>query len=200
MQISIVLRVSFILASTLPGFVVADPLRYNVSLNSQVRSAYSGSRGMTVSWNTYTQLENPTVVYGTSKNKLKFTASGGESVTYPSSLTYNNHVKISGLKPDTTYYYLPEHLIENSDLIGPFTFKTSRAAGDTTPYAVAIVIDMGAMGSEGLTTSAGTGIAPQDILMPGEQNTIQSLTSLVETYDFVLHRLCTHFTFHCVSN
>jgi hypothetical protein len=150
---------------------------------------------MTVSWNTYSQLTNPTVIYGTSKERLNLIASGGESVTYPTSLTFNNHVKISGLLPDTTYYYLPEHLINNPDLIGPFTFKTSRIAGDTTPYSIAVVVDMGAMGSEGLTTTAGTGTAPQDILMPGEQNTIQSLTALVETYDFVIHRVYTNYTF-----
>lgn len=166
----------------------ADPLRYNVSLNSQVRSAYNGPTGMTISWNTYYELEKPTVHYGLSPDKLLNRAAGGESVTYASSLTYNNHVKLEGLKPDTQYWYLPEHLINSSSLVGPFTFKTAKPSGDPTPFSMAVVVDMGATGSEGLSDTAGKGIIPQDILLPGEQNTIQSFTTSHGTYDFVLHR------------
>lgn len=168
----------------------ADELRYNVSLNSQVRTAYAGPYGITISWNTYYQLSQPTVHYGLSPQSLSQVAVSTNSSTYPSSLTYNNHVRISGLQPNTQYYYLPEHLINNTDLVGPFEFKTARLAGDMHPYSIAVVVDMGAMGSEGLTTTAGTGISSDDILMPGEQNTIQSLTAELDTYEFLMQRQC----------
>jgi len=163
-------------------------LNYNKSLNSQVRSAYHGSTGMTISWNTYYELSNPTVKYGYSANDLTFTASSNDSSTYNTSLTYNNHVKLNNLLPNIQYYYLPTQMINGSEGAEPFTFTTSRPLGDTTPYTAAVVVDMGAMGSEGLTTSAGTGISAQEILLPGEQNTIQSLASQASTYDFLMHR------------
>ncbi|KAG9244901.1 Metallo-dependent phosphatase-like protein [Calycina marina] len=167
--------------------VNADPLRYNMSLNSQVRSAYAGPHAITVSWNTYYELTPPIVHFGESKNALSRRASSDVSVTYPTSLTYNNHVRIEGLQPDTKYWYLPEHLINSTEAVGPFTFRTPRLIGDETPYSVALIVDMGAMGSEGLGDTAGATIATQDILMPGEQNTIQSLAKAVDSYDFVMH-------------
>ena len=162
-------------------------LNYNKSLNSQVRSAYHGSTGITISWNTYNQLSNPTVHYGLSPNQLSQVAVGNVSVTYNTSLTYNNHVLISGLLPNMQYYYLPDHLLPDA-VAEPFTFRTSRPLGDSSPLHVAVVIDMGAMGDEGLTTYAGKGVPSQEILLPGEQNTIQSLASQTSTYDFVAHR------------
>ncbi|KAG9563418.1 Metallo-dependent phosphatase, partial [Aureobasidium melanogenum] len=172
-----------LLAST---FALGEALNYNKSLNSQVRSAYHGSTGITISWNTYDELSNPTVHYGLNVNQLDQIATGNVSVTYNTSLTYNNHVQISGLLPNMQYYYLPEHLLPDA-VPEPFTFTTSRPLGDNTPLHVAVVIDMGAMGDEGLTTYAGTGVASQEILLPGEQNTIQSLASQTSTFDFVAH-------------
>lgn len=71
----------------------------------QHRLAYAGDTGMHVSWNTYSQLSKPTVRYGTSPHNLNMEASSNISVTYQTSTTYNNHVKITGLEPDTLYYY-----------------------------------------------------------------------------------------------
>ena len=173
-----------LLAST---FALGEALNYNKSLNSQVHSAFHGSTGITISWNTYNQLGNPTVHYGLNPSQLDQIAVGDVSVTYNTSLTYNNHVQISGLLPNMQYYYLPEHLLPDA-ISEPFTFKTSRPLGDATPFNVAVVIDMGAMGDEGLTDYAGKGVASQEILLPGEQNTIQSLASQLSTYDFVAHR------------
>jgi hypothetical protein len=118
-------------------------------------------------------------------------ASSDVSITYDTSLTYNNHVKITGLTPDTMYYYLPVPMIEsptNGEVAGPFTFKTSKVAGDSTPYSIAVVVDMGTMGPEGLTTSAGKGVSPNNILKPGEINTIRSLSAAVDQFEFLWHR------------
>ena len=56
-----------------------------------------------------------------------------------------------------------------------------------TPYSIAVVVDMGTMGPEGLYTSAGTGVAANNILKPGETNTVQSLTSAVDQFEFLWH-------------
>jgi hypothetical protein len=86
------------------------------------------------------------------------------------------------------YFFLPDHLLANTGQ-EPFTF-TTRPIGDMSSLRVAVVIDMGVMGDEGLTTYGGKGVDPKELLPPGEQNTIQSLASQVSTYDFVAHRKC----------
>jgi Purple acid Phosphatase, N-terminal domain len=180
--------------------VPTSALNYNVSLNSQTHLAYAGPHGMMVSWNTYEQLTKPTVKYGLTPNNLNFEASSTVSVTYNTSLTYNNHVKITGLHHDTTYYYKPTEMMESDENTGPFSFRTSRRKGDTTPYSIAVVVDMGTFGPEGLSTTAGTGVSPNNILQPGEKNTIQSLTDALDDIDFVLHRRSCAITVKINSN
>jgi acid phosphatase type 7 len=168
------------------------------SNNSQVRLAYAGNTGMYVSWNTFKKLRNPAVIYGLSPSSMNKYASSDVSVTYPTSLTYNNHVKITGLRPDTTYYYLPIGMHEDGTPFHhettsrPYIFRTSRPAGDGTPYSVAVVIDLGTMGSLGLTTTAGNGVASTNILGPKDNNTIQSLAAVKDSYDFLWHRKPLH--------
>ncbi|KUJ16457.1 Metallo-dependent phosphatase [Mollisia scopiformis] len=147
----------------------------------QIRLAYQGPTAMMVSWNTFSQLTNPTVSYGLSPNALTQTASSSVSVTYPTSLTYNNHVNITGLAPFTTYYYLPQY----SNATTPYTFTTARAAGDQTPYTVGVVVDMGTFGALGLSTVVGTGAA--NPLAVNEQTTIAALTEMIDSYEFIVH-------------
>lgn len=112
----------FFLALLLPASLVYGEanIAYNVSLNSQVRSAFAGPHGITISWNTFVQLDAPTVHFGTSEGSMDQTASSNVSVTYPSSLTYNNHVRILNLEANTQYWYLPDGLID--DTVGPIHF------------------------------------------------------------------------------
>ncbi|KAK4540463.1 hypothetical protein LTR36_009209 [Oleoguttula mirabilis] len=147
----------------------------------QIRLAYAGETGMYVSWNTYSQLTQPTVSYGKHPEDLTHSTSSNVSVTYQTSATYNNHVKLEGLEPGTQYYYQPQH----SNVSKPFSFKTSRPAGDHTPFVVAVVVDLGTMGEDGLTTHVGTGAA--NPLTPGETNTIQSLQDYEDEYEFLMH-------------
>jgi hypothetical protein len=156
------------------------------AINSQIRLAYHGDNGMMVSWNTFHKLGKPTVHFGLSASNLNETASSKISVTYPTSLTYNNHVLLTGLSPNTTYFYLPAHLADSHSSV-PYNFTTSRVAGDMTPFSIAVVVDLGTMGTRGLTTSAGTGVKPQNILKPGETNTIESLTKYRNDFDFIWH-------------
>lgn len=103
-------------------------------------------------------------------------------VIYPTSTTYKSHVRLSGLKPDTNYYYQPECSNSNT----PFTFVTSRAAGDHTPFTAAVVVDLDTVGSLVLSTSAGTGGAIP--LKLDENNTIETLESMLQEFDLLWHR------------
>ncbi|OAA63085.1 metallophosphoesterase [Cordyceps fumosorosea ARSEF 2679] len=151
----------------------------------QIRLAYHGDEGMMVSWNTFEHVAGPSVRWGLSRDNLDNTASSETSVTYPTSTTYNNHVLVAGLQPDTTYYYLPSPLPQGNH--EPYSFKTARPAGDAQPFSVAVVIDLGTMGRLGLTDHAGKGARPENVLKPGEKNTIDSLASTAGGWDFMLH-------------
>ncbi|CAK7274865.1 hypothetical protein SEPCBS57363_006384 [Sporothrix epigloea] len=180
------------ISTTLLAFVgtaTASVIINNSSVTSQVRVAFNGDNGMVVSWNTFDQLSNPTVLYGLSADSLTLSASSDVSVTYPTSLTYNNHVLIKGLLPDTTYYYQPQHLLANETVYGPYTFKTARPAGDLTPYSIAFVCDLGTMGSGtlGLTDIHNKKTDTNEELKPGEKNTVDSLAALMDTYEFIVH-------------
>ena len=137
---------------------------------------------MTVSWNTFSKLSRPTVRYGSSPDALSHLATSEVSVTYPTSLTYNNHVKINGLEPDTLYYYLPQC----SNSTKPYTMRTSREAGNDKPYTVAVAVDMGLMGPQGLSTKVGKGA--DNPLGPNDTNTMQSLQMRKSEFDFLWHR------------
>jgi hypothetical protein len=50
------------------------------------------------------------------------------------------------------------------------------------------VVDMGTMGPQGLTTTAGTGVAKTNVLGPKDNDTIQSLAAVVNQYEFLWHR------------
>ena len=168
-------------AAFLDGMAKADPGKTNGTTPMQLRLAYAGDTAMMVSWNTYDKLKKPTVKYGLSAESLHHTASSSISVTYATSSTYNNHVKITGLKPDTEYFYQPEF----SNVTKPYTFRTSRPAGNGKPYSVAVVVDLGTMGNDGLTTHVGKGA--DNPLKLGETNTIESLAEHKSSYDFLWH-------------
>lgn len=152
----------------------------------QIRLAYHGADGMTVSWNTFEKATKPQVKWGLAKDNLANTSTSNISMTYPTSTTYNNHVLVDGLRPDTTYYYLPSPLPQG-DHGEPYTFTTARSIGDARSFAVAIAIDLGTMGRLGLTDSAGKGVDKEKILEPGEKNTIDSLAQTKSSYDFIWH-------------
>ncbi|KFY05487.1 hypothetical protein V492_08504 [Pseudogymnoascus sp. VKM F-4246] len=147
---------------------------------TQIRLAYAGDKGMAVSWNTKERLTKPTVYFGKlgDKNLNRF-ATSKISTTYPTSSTYSNHVVISGLQEDTTYYYMPQCATQT------YVFTTARSAGNKAEFSFAMIGDMGTFGPDGLSTTVGKGAS--NPLKPGEHTTIQSLMSLKNSYDFVWH-------------
>src|SRR5260370_15300647 len=64
---------------------------------SQFRIAYNGGKGVTVSWSSANQIQNPVVWYGEDTKHLK-QSSVGTSTTYPTAVTWDNHVIIDNLK------------------------------------------------------------------------------------------------------
>lgn len=149
---------------------------------TQVRLAYAGDHGMAVSWNTKQQLTNPTVYFGKDQS-LNRVAQSDVSTTYPSSSTYNNHVALTGLEPDTAYFYKP-----NCGNV-TYTFTTARRPGQGTEFSFAMVGDMGTFGPDGLSTTVGKGAA--NPLKPGDLTTIQSLAARQGSYDFIWHGMRT---------
>lgn len=147
----------------------------------QIRLAYAGDRGMSVSWNTKQKLSKPTVYFGSRSDDLDGSASSDMSITYPTSSTYNNHVTITGLQPDTRYYYKPQC----GDRA--YSFTTARSVGKGEKFKFAMVGDLGTMGPDGLSTKVGKGAA--NPLKPGDKTTIDSLHALKTSYDFVWHGL-----------
>ncbi|KAF8851428.1 Metallo-dependent phosphatase [Acephala macrosclerotiorum] len=145
---------------------------------TQIRLAYNGDRGMAVSWNTFSKLNEPTVAWGKDSH-MRDSSNSKVSTTYQSSTTWNNHVVIYGLDPDTMYYYSPQ--------CGNVTynFTTARTAGKGATYKFAMIGDMGTFGPDGLSTTVGTGA--KNPLQPGELTTIQSLSSRINDYDLVWH-------------
>jgi hypothetical protein len=111
---------------------------------SQFRLAFNGPTGLTVSWNTPTSQDSPTVYYGTDPCELSGSASGTSTI-YDTDNTWDNHVSISGLQPNTQYYYRVSSM--SSDGYDPesmgFYFTTARAAGDDTPFSIAFFCDLG---------------------------------------------------------
>jgi len=150
----------------------------------QIRHAYAGPTGMQLSWNTFSKLPAaPTVHYGFTFDFLPFVSSlkNGQSVTYLTSLTFNNHVRLTHLFPNTKYFWRPAFSNETSI----FSFTTPREKGDHTPFKAAVVVDLGLIGPDGLSTTVGKGAA--NPLQPGEITTIQSLQQHND-FDFLWHR------------
>ncbi|KAK4052850.1 hypothetical protein OIV83_002138 [Microbotryomycetes sp. JL201] len=169
------------------GVHVPGAIPANETEPLQHRLAFAGPTGVTVSWSSFAKLDSPTVFYGLKPSQLDKVASSGRSTTYPTSRTYNNHVKITGLQPNTVYYYK----VSNTNTAGAayrplYTFRTARPAGDTTPFTIAAFADLGLMGPDGLSTR-GCPNCPVTTLKPGETNTIQSLIEHAAEFEWMHH-------------
>lgn len=160
---------------------VDNPVPANVLQPVQFRVAFAGAaagKSAAISWNTYEKLpQAPTLRYGRDPDNLSFSVSG-TSNTYVTSTTWNHHVVLEDLEPDTVYFYQ----VKGSKT---FQFKTALAAGANKEFDFAAAIDMGVMGEYGLSTRVGKGA--EGALKPGEKNTIDSLIDNFDNYDFIVH-------------
>lgn len=163
---------------------VKNPVPQNILEPVQFRVAYAGTsagESAAVSWNTYGEISgSPVLRYGLDPDNLSKSATGSSN-TYATSTTWNHHVVLEGLQPDTVYYYQ----VEGSDKSRTFHFKTAIAPGTNKEFTFAAAIDLGVMGEYGLSTWVGDGA--EGPLKVGEKNTIDSLLDDFDEYDFLLH-------------
>ncbi|KAM0747422.1 Metallo-dependent phosphatase [Meredithblackwellia eburnea MCA 4105] len=170
------------------GVHVPGQIPANLYEPLQHRLAYAGTTGMTVSWSTFIHLEQPQVAYGLKPDKLNMIANSTLSTTYPTSRTWNNHVKLQNLQPGTKYYYRVSYTnCAYCAYLPTYSFTTARAKGDPTPFTFAAFADLGLMGHDGLSTRMGPLANSSRPLGANETNTIQSLLQLKDTYEFLLH-------------
>lgn len=168
------------------GIVGVEPLP-PIHPSSQLRLALAGDYDMAVSWNTDIRHQvtkggnkNPQVCYGICPRHLD-SCIDAYSETYPTSHTWNHHVKLSPLEPGTIYYY---KIAGDDDHKTLRHFKTppKRGIKDKKEWSFAFVADLGTMGKFGLGYhDDGDGWA----LDPGEENTITALVDELDSYDFL---------------
>jgi len=157
---------------------------YDSTTPTQQRIAVMGPNAISVGWNTYKKINKPCVQYGTCNDCLTLEACSTSSATYSGSRTYSNAVTLTGLTPATTYYY--KIVSANSSVEH---FMSPRTAGDTTPFALSAVIDMGVYGVDGFTIKMDQ--TKRDIIpsiAPSlNHTTIGRLATTIDDYEFVLH-------------
>lgn len=159
---------------------------YNLYEPLQQRLAIVNATTMAVSWNTYRPLGDDAVVhYGVDPLNLDRVART-EQTTFETSRTWSHHAVLTGLQPKTEYHYRVAHTnCFACNTLPTYSFRTPRAPGDAESYSVAVVADMGLMGPDGLSDTAGEGAS--GALGPNETNTIQSLVQNLDAYDHLIH-------------
>ena len=134
-------------------------------------------------WNTYTELSQSCVQYGTSTTELSLEACSSGSTTYSTSRTYSNAVTLTGLAPATTYYY---KIVSTNSSVDHFL--SPRAPGDKTPFNVNAIIDLGVYGPDGFTVSEKTKKDTIPSINPTlNHSTIDRLAQTVDDYEFIIH-------------
>jgi acid phosphatase type 7 len=139
---------------------------------------------ISVGWNTYEQLSQSCVQYGTSSDDLSLEACSSSSETYPTSRTYSNAVTLTDLTPATTYYY---KIVSTNSSIEHFV--SPRVAGDKTPFTMSIVIDLGVYGADGYTIEMDQ--TKRDTIPSIDpalnHTTIDRLADNINNYELVVH-------------
>lgn len=158
------------------------PIPADKTTPTQTRLTFYSPDSISVAWNTYAQISQPCVAYGTSPYSLtsRSCSPASSSTTYPTSRTYFNNVILNNLTSATQYYYKIEST--NSTVL---SFKSAPAVGSTSPFTVNAVIDMGVYGADGYTTTK-----KRDIPFIPPSLTHSTIEQLVESsgeYDFVIH-------------
>lgn len=140
---------------------------------------------MSVGWNTYEQLAEPCVEYGTTTSLLLKSCST-ISVTYNTSRTWSNTVILKDLTPATTYYYKIVSTNSTTE-----TFLSARTPGDKTPFTVSAVIDLGVYGADGFTVDVDGDMSRKRAIPEVDPSlnhtTIGRLADTYDDFEFVIH-------------
>ena len=133
-------------------------------------------------WNTYQQLNETCVHYGSSSDDLSSKVCSTGSTTYKTSRTWANAVILSDLKPATTYYYKIDSTNSSVD-----HFLSPRTAGDKTPFNLDIVIDLGVYGANGFTAKSTKKDTIPYVQPELNHSTIGRLAQTIDDYEIILH-------------
>ncbi|KAJ5548323.1 hypothetical protein N7513_005557 [Penicillium frequentans] len=150
----------------------------------QQRLAVYGPNSVSVGWNTYEQLNQSCVTYGTSADDLSSKACSTGSSTYSTSRTWSSAVVLTDLTPATTYYY---KIVSTNSTVDHFL--SPRTPGDKTPFNLDVVIDLGVYGADGFTISS-TNSKKDTIpyVQPAlNHTTIGRLADTVDDYEIIIH-------------
>jgi len=115
----------------------------------QIHLAFAGETtgtGMTVSWATFEEVSDSTLWVGDSEDSLEAVDTTVSSVSYYSDDTYDlhhHHATISGLSPNTIYYYKVGSSSQTTYQSDVATFKTARSADDDSTFNMIIYGDVG---------------------------------------------------------
>ncbi len=140
---------------------------------------------VSIGWNTYQKLDQSCVEYGTSGDALTGrVCSADAAVTYATSRTYFNTVTLAGLAPATTYYY---RIVSGNSSVEHF--RSPRAAGDRTPFALSAVPDLGVYGADGFTIEMDQSRRDTipDVEPSLNHTTIGRLAATADAYELVVH-------------
>ncbi|KAJ5152649.1 uncharacterized protein N7482_009127 [Penicillium canariense] len=148
----------------------------------QQRLAVYGLNAVSVGWNTYEQLNQSCVLYGTSADGLSSRSCSTTSSTYATSRTWSNAVVLTGLTPATTYYY---KIVSGNSSVEHFL--SPRAPGDKTAFSMDVVIDLGVYGKDGFTTSSKKKDTIPVVEPELNHTTIGALARTVDDYEIVIH-------------
>ncbi|ETM02231.1 hypothetical protein L917_01250 [Phytophthora nicotianae] len=156
----------------------------------QLHLAYAGASagtGMTLSWSTYSQVQDSSVWIGKSKDTLALVNTPVSQSSYYSDNTYNmfhHHATISGLTPHTKYFYKVGSKSTPDYVSAVYSFVTARVASDNSTFNMVVYGDFGP-GDQSKNTLAyvnsltsdqvdliyhigDVGYADDDFLMPGQ--------------------------------
>jgi hypothetical protein len=110
--------------------------------------AFAGPSGMAITWETDSDTSTHVCKYGTSSTSLTSTQTG-TSRTYGT--VYSHNVVIKNLEPNSKYYYSCGDATAG---FGPtYSFTTAPVPGDRSPFAIAVIGDMGIRESSGVSAS-----------------------------------------------
>ncbi|RLM00406.1 hypothetical protein CFD26_108389 [Aspergillus turcosus] len=173
-----------VLATGAIAAVDYPPIPSDLTTPFQQRLAVYGPNAVSIGWNTYEKLDQGCVQYGTSSSALTSKVCTSISTTYASSRTWSNVVVLTGLTPATTYYY---KIVSGNSTVNHFL--SPRTPGDTTPFSMDVVIDLGVYGKDGYTISSKK-IKKSDIpyIQPElNHTTIGRLADTIDDYEIIIH-------------